>query len=363
MATKKRKRFDEGGITEAADKAAGLKASEGDKVGFFERLRMGNIDQEGSEAYNRFGAGRGKAERNKANQSTAGEVSPNVYRVDSGPGALNVEDEDKPSTNVYRVDSGPGKMSSGASKPAPIRKPAASVSQPTKGSSPYRVDSGPGKLNMDADKSYTRRMGATAEELAKPYTRKMGATEDEIANYKPAAKNPNYSNEGRGRQLSLEQQYARAEAEARSPEGRAKRKQQEESQGLERVTPETALLPGGSLKSLNTAAKALANRGAATGATKTAAQKAWERSQMAERLAPTRSAAGKTSEQIAREKKTMNPLAWLAGPKGMADDFKRGGKVKAKAPMKKMASGGSTSKASSRADGIAQRGKTRGKIY
>jgi hypothetical protein len=37
--------------------------------------------------------------------------------------------------------------------------------------------------------------------------------------------------------------------------------------------------------------------------------------------------------------------------------MKRGGKVK------KMASGGMTSKASSRADGIASRGKTRGKMY
>jgi hypothetical protein len=42
--------------------------------------------------------------------------------------------------------------------------------------------------------------------------------------------------------------------------------------------------------------------------------------------------------------------------------FKRGGSVKKKPEVKKMASGGSTSKASSRGDGIAQRGKTRGKI-
>lgn len=48
------------------DKAAGLKASEGEKVGFFERLRMGNIDDPNSEAYRRFGAGRGADERIKA---------------------------------------------------------------------------------------------------------------------------------------------------------------------------------------------------------------------------------------------------------------------------------------------------------
>jgi hypothetical protein len=60
MTSKKIKRFREGGVS---DKDSGLKASKGEKVGFFERLRMGNIDDEGSEAYRRFGAGRGKAER------------------------------------------------------------------------------------------------------------------------------------------------------------------------------------------------------------------------------------------------------------------------------------------------------------
>jgi hypothetical protein len=49
---------------EAADKAAGLEASNKEKsTGFFERLRMGNIDDPNSEAYKRLGAGRGRASR------------------------------------------------------------------------------------------------------------------------------------------------------------------------------------------------------------------------------------------------------------------------------------------------------------
>lgn len=56
-----KKRFAEGGLSE--DKEAGLKASKGEDVGFFERLRMGNIDDPKSEAYKRFGAGRGASER------------------------------------------------------------------------------------------------------------------------------------------------------------------------------------------------------------------------------------------------------------------------------------------------------------
>lgn len=55
---KKVKRYQEGG--EAELKKRGLESSKGDKVGFLERLKMGNIDDPRSEAYRRFGAGRAK---------------------------------------------------------------------------------------------------------------------------------------------------------------------------------------------------------------------------------------------------------------------------------------------------------------
>lgn len=49
------------GGDQAAFKKSGLEASNKEKpVGFFERLRMGNIDEVGSEAYNKLGAGRGR---------------------------------------------------------------------------------------------------------------------------------------------------------------------------------------------------------------------------------------------------------------------------------------------------------------
>ena len=56
-----KKRFSGGG--EAEDKETGLEASKSEPVGFFERLRMGNIDDPKSEAYKRLGAGRGAAKR------------------------------------------------------------------------------------------------------------------------------------------------------------------------------------------------------------------------------------------------------------------------------------------------------------
>ena len=50
------------GGDQTAFKKSGLEASNKETpVGFFERLRMGNIDEVGSEAYNKFGAGRGRA--------------------------------------------------------------------------------------------------------------------------------------------------------------------------------------------------------------------------------------------------------------------------------------------------------------
>lgn len=341
MATKKRKRFAEGGATEAEDKAAGLKASEGDKVGFFERLRMGNIDQEGSEAYNRFGAGRAKAERNKANQSTAGEVSPNVYRVDSGPGALNVEDEDKPSTAVYRVDSGPGKMSSSASKPSSTRKPAASSSKPTKGSSAYRVDSGPGS------------MGTSYSNEGRGKTAKVDTS--------------NYSNEGRGREMTAKQ---RAEYAIDSARPTAEQTQK----GLETVS---TVMGGAGLKTLQGLAKKLAAPKTATYTQPALAAPTkrlpYDKAGAVTRAREARAAA--RQEEMLKENAArygLDPKApgYEAAAGSIRKDlggkdfsFKRGGKVQAKSPMKKMASGGSTSKASSRADGIAQRGKTRGKIY
>jgi hypothetical protein len=73
MKKKKAKRYQEGG--EAEDKKRGLAASNKEgSVGFFERLRMGNIDDPTSEAYKRFGAGRGKAETAKTKASTIDQI-------------------------------------------------------------------------------------------------------------------------------------------------------------------------------------------------------------------------------------------------------------------------------------------------
>ena len=87
MATKKPmkkfKRYDEGGpVEEAMAKQRGLDTSNKEApVGFLERIRMGNIDQPGTEAYNRFGAGRGRA-----SSATTAENKPQIVpRIPPAP--------------------------------------------------------------------------------------------------------------------------------------------------------------------------------------------------------------------------------------------------------------------------------------
>jgi hypothetical protein len=65
---------DGGDVDEAAMKQAGLEASKGESVGLLDRLRMGNIDDPSSEAYRRFGAGRGRSEAKARDDADFDEV-------------------------------------------------------------------------------------------------------------------------------------------------------------------------------------------------------------------------------------------------------------------------------------------------
>jgi hypothetical protein len=183
MATKKIKRFQEGGMS---DKDRGLEASKDDKVGFFERLRMGNIDEEGSEAYRRFGAGRGKAERTPVEDRIATPVT--------RPTAAAPEMDAMEEANT-RVERTLVPNQSAADQPKTGGKPrvnvqAAKPSAPAK-SSPkmqeqtYRRTSGD---TGEREPAYSRTSG-DAGQREPSYTRKGGATADELANYNPSAKN------------------------------------------------------------------------------------------------------------------------------------------------------------------------------
>jgi hypothetical protein len=184
------------------------------------------------------------------------------------------------------------------------------------------------------------------------YTRKMGAQAGEAEAYRAA-------------------QAARAGKDNRpdlsTPEGR---KRAEQAQGLERVYPEQAMIAPG-VKGVAALAKGLANRSprlsemtmqslpAPTARLTGPSASALKEAERAKRAA-TRQAEMRAENASRYGLDTTSPGARALRNKIDGEGFvlrKNGGAVK------KMASGGMTvSKASSRADGIAQRGKTRGKI-
>jgi hypothetical protein len=113
MKKKKAKRYQEGG--EAEDKKRGLAASNKEgSVGFFERLRMGNIDDPKSEAYKRFGAGRGQTETAKEKAAIK------AYKGPSEPG-FGSYDSPSPFTGSTGATKAPAKAAKPA-KPAIVTK-------------------------------------------------------------------------------------------------------------------------------------------------------------------------------------------------------------------------------------------------
>ena len=197
-----------------------------------------------------------------------------------------------------------------------------------------------------------------------------------------------------------EQQFQRAQEAAQTPEGKAKRAAMEKSQAIEASYPEQALMGGAGfgIKSIAKAAQNLANRGGAKTAVKrlerpdpTFREKELEVIKEVPRLleGPKKLALPKPTPRLEYDKagakaaerggraegRQAEMLKENARRSGLREDasaetlkavrdklggdkftvMKRGGSVKG------YASGGSVS-ASSRGDGIAQRGKTRGKI-
>ena len=190
---------------------------------------------------------------------------------------------------------------------------------------------------------------------------------------------------------SKEEAFKKADAEARSPEGQAKRSAMEKSQAIENVYPEQALLGGAGfgIKSIAKAAKGLANRRGVEEFVKRgepiyrepkleilkdiskplalpkptprlgydkAGAKAAERGRRAE---------GRQAEMLKENARRSGLREDASAETSKAVRDKLGGKnftvKKHGGSVKGYASGGSVS-ASNRGDGIAQRGKTRGKM-
>lgn len=183
------KRYEGGGeVEESAAKQRGLDISNKEKpVGFFERIRMGNIDDPSSEAYKRFGAGRGRA------ASTAEEDRPKpVPRPPAKPNPIFAAGE----AQGKRQPSGDASVAedySGA-RTKPIvttseKKPAASkpASKPAEAKP---------KMEAVSKSSYDGPLRGMRSDMRSSGADKRGETD--MSNYKPRRSSGSSSTDGRG---------------------------------------------------------------------------------------------------------------------------------------------------------------------
>jgi hypothetical protein len=284
MKKRKVKRYQEGGETEL--KQRGLDLSKDDKVGFVERLKMGNIDDPRSEAYRRFGAGRAKMEI---------EAKTPVPEMGSDYSGRNMKSPEVENTTEDRGDSSyapKGRMS------------AADIGFTGDDAEPRTLTKN--KIQREAERKDAQRRAA-ARQKAKA----------------------SLQNDSKTSLLHLSSSYTGNEEKQRQA-------RMAKEQALETVSPESSLIGGLGLRAMKMLAQGLAGRQAAKEAAQTMGRR------MEKDITP-------RPPQLTNE-----PLK--IGREPLKLGMKKGGAVK------KMASGGSVSSASKRADGIAQRGKTRGRI-
>ena len=292
----KARRFVGGGMTdadqEAADKAAGLEASNKEpSAGFFARLKAGNIDEPGSEAYEKYGAGRGKALR----MASAPVTQSASVKMEKTP------EVDLPALPTMGEDE----------RRAPEGMSAATVFAPAKAAPANPVKN------------------AQVAAIAKPVTKPAA---------KPAAKPASTTNPVINPDDELEAFANAKKAEKAAAKAAAAKKaftppsEEDIGKGMEAAA---AMLGGGaSLKAIQALAKKLASRGKAATLNKI----------------PRVTMRGSDTPQIGNTPtQSTAPYLREIGNSQSRIGMKKGG----------MAQGGS---ASGRADGIAQRGKTRGKM-
>jgi hypothetical protein len=294
------RRFAEGGMTdaeqEAMDKAAGLEESNKEpSTGFFERLKAGNIDDPKSEAYKRFGAGRGAASR-----------------------AARVPVEDAVPVKVNRMP----EMAMGEDeRPAPTGMGAATKMLPAQ---PVKRPTVKPQV-----KAPPPRPAPTAKPVARPapvvpVNPEAAPIVDELAEYAASKKKP----------ASKAETTTTAEDRMFTPPSK-----EDIDKGMEAAT--MILGPGAGLKALQALAKKLAARGSSGSSM---GQMVSTKLGKSSSSAPYLKELGNSPRKIGSETKQIG--------------MKAGGKVKKVGNV-------SSKKASSvfkRGDGIATKGKTRGKM-
>jgi hypothetical protein len=358
--------------TEASDKAAGLKASKGEDVGFFKRLMMGNIDKPGSEAYEKFGAGRGKvanmpaaaerqAIRRQPEEGFKPEPAKEADKPVAKPPSYADRGEDLPPERNRSDDSTPNKVAATVAKPT-VNKPTP-VKAPQKDTvrkddvSPQAETKYPGQGREATGKPTAVRDYKTGEKAEEDYKRISKPGKDAIEGFYPEEL---LIPGGKAIKYGLNALKGGAKAAEVGSASRALTPYE---------TPVTFLGKGSAknitpVKRLGTEqAKRLTYQeaqGAISGATprvggpRTAAQKdaaEFMASLKGPKTGGSSGPKGKNPFDAAKDKSPRKKSSFKETDD--YNDFNRGGNVK------RYASGGSVS-ASSRGDGCAQRGKTRG---
>jgi len=314
----KTKRYADEGLV-AEDKKRGLEASKDEKVGFFERLRMGNIDDPKSEAYKRFGAGRGAVERDKS-------MAPAPQSIRS-------------------TDSGKGVPGFGAPMfPKPVEERAPSnipgLTSAVQGAGVGEGGAAPKVMEKETTTVKTPRktVTQTRKEVAKPsmkYSDKEAA-EDLDREMKRGSRVPATPKTSELRAVT------RAKTRAGTPV-------KEDTIGKTRAgtatTTSDSMLPILAAGALGSMVAGMRNK---------------RKQELEELDSGLKASGGRYGGRQGKYIQEIDPMftdraGFEQGP------MKKGGKVKAK-PVKKYASGGMVGKASKRADGIAKKGKTKGRI-
>lgn len=294
----KTKRYADEGLVEEDFKKKGLESSKDDRVGFFERLRMGNIDSPKSEAYRRYGAGRGRTDADIASRMQDRAVNAAAPNQDISRMGRSVPDGQVSSPFLM------GRVPMGGSSEAPTEAPAESSMRNLPG-------------------NQTDKMSVVKREDA-PFR---------VAKVTKKARSLPQNKKASGYQID-EEGPAQIGSQNTFNMDKAFKKKSEGS---------LAPLAMGSLAAL-LGASALSKR-AKQGGTKPIDSRP--------------SSGGKNPRLMGIDPMMEGDLERMAGEGG--PNFKKGGKARAK-PMQKFASGGSVSSASKRGDGIAQKGKTKGRI-
>ena len=336
---RKIRKFGAGGSTEedaqeARDKVSGLAASNaelerGDRKpsGFLGlgRFLQGNIDQKGSEAYNLYGAGYGR------------EVDAKNARLKG------ITEAETKAPAAPAPAPAPAPLTAARNAKASADRAKAAADNLTKRGGREEDGAAP-----EADSTGLTKRGGREEDKAVPKATKAAP--------KAASKAaPEAAKTDTSKAFGKEQQYQRAQEAAQTPEGQAKRKKIIESQAIENFSPELEVAGGLGGLGLKAAAKLL-KRGSGKGFFRKDPEFDYPRVRRGELPAPKKSDSANPSNLSLPK-----PASRLGLPRPKGDDIadvvakRKGGSVQG------YASGGSVA-ASSRGDGIAQRGKTRGRM-